>query len=50
MLGNLKIVVKDPIVNENRAAAIEKQVLVDISTLAYFCMQRYHLHLLYRNL
>ena len=29
----------DPIGNGNRAAAIEKQVLVDISTPANFCMQ-----------
>ncbi len=29
----------DPIGNENREAAIEEQVLVDISTLAPLCMQ-----------
>ena len=29
----------DPIGNENRAAAIEKQVTEDISTPAHFCMQ-----------
>ena len=29
----------DPIGNENRAAAIEKHVTVDISTQARFCMQ-----------
>ena len=29
----------DPIGNENRAAAIEKKVIVDISTLTHFWMQ-----------
>ena len=29
----------DPNVNENRKAAIKKQVIVDISTPAHFCMQ-----------